>query len=474
MALATSPAYSSSDLRSPSIAQLRRGFIIGWSRVAILLLLDVASIALAWHIAVSYGTHLDSPWTINTKLLPLTLAIKVGILAARGLYKSGNSRRDYLGLIKAISLAEIFLLLIAFLIEPQLYVSRSTFLLSCFLNLLFISISRWSVDNGLKTVRKQGSIRYPAFLISDAEHQERYLKLIEHENRYNVTGVASASCLDRYEREKTFQSLRELGIVEVFVDWSAIHKRLHLCWYFQTAGITLRILPTHTEPFFPKSETWEIGEMQCLTVPVPVLVGGDYWIKRCFDFFASSIAILLLSPIYLLIAVLIILDSPGSVFFRQTRIGLHGREFKVWKFRTMVQNAAQLQTILENQNEMKDGVLFKMKDDPRITKVGKFLRSYSLDELPQLFNVVVGQMSIVGPRPLPVRDVEKFEERHFIRQEVLPGITGLWQVSGRSDISNFEDVVNLDKVYISNWSIWLDLKIILQTIRVVLQKSGAY
>jgi lipopolysaccharide/colanic/teichoic acid biosynthesis glycosyltransferase len=168
------------------------------------------------------------------------------------------------------------------------------------------------------------------------------------------------------------------------------------------------------------------------------------------------------------------MDSPGPIFFRQTRVGLHGNKFKVWKFRTMVQNAAQLQAVLEAQNEMKDGVLFKMKDDPRITRVGKFLRRYSLDELPQLFNVLVGEMSFVGPRPLPVRDVERFQERHFIRQEVLPGITGLWQVSGRSDITDFEKAVQLDLAYITNWSLWLDFKILLKTVQVVIGKSGAY
>jgi lipopolysaccharide/colanic/teichoic acid biosynthesis glycosyltransferase len=115
-----------------------------------------------------------------------------------------------------------------------------------------------------------------------------------------------------------------------------------------------------------------------------------------------------------------------------------------------------------------------MKDDPRITKVGKFLRRYSLDELPQLFNVLIGEMSLVGPRPLPLRDVERFKTNHFIRQEVLPGITGLWQVSGRSDISNFEDGVKLDLNYIENWSFWLDLRILFLTVGVVLQKTGAY
>ena len=140
----------------------------------------------------------------------------------------------------------------------------------------------------------------------------------------------------------------------------------------------------------------------------------------------------------------------------------------------MVNDAEKLQASLEAKNEIKDGVLFKMKNDPRVTKLGKFLRAYSLDELPQIFNVLFGEMSLVGPRPLPIRDVDKFHKKHFIRQEVLPGITGLWQVSGRSDIENFEEGVKLDMNYIENWSLWLDLKILFSTVRVVLHKSGAY
>lgn len=217
-----------------------------------------------------------------------------------------------------------------------------------------------------------------------------------------------------------------------------------------------------------------IGEVPCLSIPAPIITGSDFWVKRVFDLCCSIIFLLILSPFYLAIALLIKLDSPGSVFFRQERIGLHCKKFKVWKFRTMVVNAEKLQAGLEAKNEIKDGVLFKLKHDPRITRIGKFLRRYSLDELPQLFNVLLGEMSLVGPRPLPVRDVERFQTPHFIRQEVLPGITGLWQVSGRSNIDNFEDAVKLDITYIENWSLWLDLTILLKTVGVVLQKTGAY
>jgi exopolysaccharide biosynthesis polyprenyl glycosylphosphotransferase len=283
-----------------------------------------------------------------------------------------------------------------------------------------------------------------------------------------------ARALDRAKRDATFAKLRHMGVTEAFVSWDAIKNRLFLCWHFQTAGITLHVLPIGIEPLFKGSNFWMIGGCPVPTFPSAVITGLDFWVKRIFDFCSALLLLMTASPIYVAIALLIKLDSSGPIFYKQTRIGLHGKPFKVWKFRTMVTNADKLQKQLEALNETKDGVLFKIKDDPRVTRVGKVLRRYSLDELPQIFNVLFGEMSLVGPRPLPLRDVENFSQQHFIRQEVLPGITGLWQVSGRSDIDNFEDVVRLDLTYIENWSLWLDLKILLQTVRVVFQKTGAY
>jgi len=217
-----------------------------------------------------------------------------------------------------------------------------------------------------------------------------------------------------------------------------------------------------------------MGRIPSTTFFPPLITGSDFWIKRSFDFCCAVLMLMLASPLYLGLALLIKLDSPGPIFYRQVRVGLRGRHFKVWKFRTMFTNADKMQKELEAKNETKDGILFKMKDDPRVTRVGKFIRQYSLDELPQVFNVLFGEMSLVGPRPLPTRDVEKFSKHHHIRHEVLPGITGLWQVSGRSDIVDFEDVVGLDTTYIEHWSLWLDLRILLKTVEVVFKKTGAY
>lgn len=462
------------DLRSPKETFLKKGLAIKLLRAGTLLLLDVIFLTLAWNLAVFYGEKLDSPWTQNSTFLILTITVHIGIIATNGLYKEGSYRRHYISIIRALSTSELGLLFIAFIYEPNRYISRSTFLLSWLFSVIFICTARYIFDLITKRLRKQGSFCHPVFLITDASEQEENIKLITKDDCYRVQRIADPSCLDLTQREKTFKDFREQGIVEAFVSWSAIKNRLYVCWHFYTAGITLRILPSQAEVHHPKSVYGMVGNVPCMTLPTPIIIGVDFWLKRLFDLCFSIILLLILSPLLLLIALLIRLDSHGPIFFRQKRIGLHGKEFKIWKFRTMVANAEKLQGSLEAKNEVKDGVLFKMKDDPRITKVGKFLRAYSLDELPQLLNVTLGDMSLVGPRPLPLRDVEKFTSRHFIRQEVLPGITGLWQVSGRSNIDNFEDAVKLDINYIENWSIWLDFQILLQTVKVVTQKTGAY
>jgi exopolysaccharide biosynthesis polyprenyl glycosylphosphotransferase len=464
-----------SDLRSCPIAKLRKGLAVDSFRLVSLILLDSIALSLAWWLAIRYGRPIDSPWVEKiTSFRLVSLIFEIIIIAARGLYKSGAHRRNYVELIKTISLASILLMLVAFLYDPKQYVSRSIFLLSWFLSIGFVCTLRFVFDQVARLVRETGAIRYPVFLIADINERSSIIKLIEQENCYNLIGVADAVSLDKDNREATFFSLRRLGVEEVFVSWLAIKNRLHLCWHFQAVGITLRLLPTELQAVLSRAELSFIGGVPSPTIRAPLILGGDYWVKRHFDKGLAFLLLLLLSPIYFVIAVLIKLDSPGPVFFRQTRIGLHGQKFKVWKFRTMVANAAELQAVLEAKNEMKDGVLFKLKDDPRVTRTGKILRRFSLDELPQLFNVLTGEMSLVGPRPLPVRDVERFQEKHFIRQEVLPGITGLWQVSGRSDIDNFEEAFNLDLTYITNWSLQLDLEILFRTIQVVIQRSGAY
>lgn len=195
--------------------------------------------------------------------------------------------------------------------------------------------------------------------------------------------------------------------------------------------------------------------------------------KHLLDLTGALVLLLLSSPLLLLVSVLIKLTSPGPILFRQQRCGLNGQPFTMLKFRTMVTNAEQRKHELAVFNEM-DGPVFKMTNDPRITRIGKWLRKFSLDEFPQLFNVLRGDMSLVGPRPLPVDEVRRFDDlAHRRRLSVKPGLTCLWQIGGRNEVRNFDDWVRLDLEYIDNWSIWLDLKILFLTVPVVLMGRGA-
>ncbi len=203
------------------------------------------------------------------------------------------------------------------------------------------------------------------------------------------------------------------------------------------------------------------------------VVRTTYLAKRLFDMLASAVLLLLLSPVFLVCAVAIRRDSPGPIFFQQKRVGRWGKLFSMWKFRSMYIDAEARKKELETMNEMNGGVLFKMKDDPRITKVGKIIRKASIDELPQLWNVCKGDMSLVGPRPALPSEVNQYSLAERRRLEVIPGITCIWQVSGRSDIP-FDKQVGLDVEYIESQSLWLDIKLLLLTIPAVLLGRGAY
>ncbi|MFN8140682.1 MAG: sugar transferase [Fimbriimonadales bacterium] len=203
-----------------------------------------------------------------------------------------------------------------------------------------------------------------------------------------------------------------------------------------------------------------------------VTVAYAFW-KRILDISGSLLLLALLSPVLIAISLFVKFTSPGSVIYKQIRIGRYGKEFSFYKFRSMYRDADfRLAELLKDGNE-KDGPIFKMKNDPRITPVGKFLRKFSLDELPQLFNVLVGDMSLVGPRPPLPREVDQYDDRALGRLSVPPGITCLWQICGRSNTS-FSDWVLLDEIYVEQMSFWLDLKILLKTPTAVLRSDGAY
>ena len=238
------------------------------------------------------------------------------------------------------------------------------------------------------------------------------------------------------------------------------------------AGVRVRLTPKTTDLLIERGEYVPGQGMPLFELRPPVLAGADWALKRTFDLVVSVFVVVIGIPLWLLLAAAIKLESRGPILYRDRRVGVGEREFGMLKFRTMVQGASERQDELEESNEAA-GALFKIRRDPRVTRVGRLLRKLSLDELPQLLNVLRGEMSLVGPRPLPLRDYARLDEWHRKRYLVLPGITGLWQISGRSNLT-FDDLVRLDFYYIENWSIWLDISILFKTPFVILSGRGAY
>ena len=245
-----------------------------------------------------------------------------------------------------------------------------------------------------------------------------------------------------------------------------------LTWELEDRGTEVYVAPALLDVAGPRTTIRPIAGLPLLHVDHPELNGGRQALKALFDRASAVAALLLLSLVFMAIAIVIKLGDGGPVFFRQLRVGQNGQGFLVWKFRTMVVDAERSQAVLAIENEG-NGVLFKMRKDPRITSAGAWLRRYSLDELPQLFNVLLGHMSLVGPRPALPQETARYGRHMLRRLAVKPGMTGLWQVSGRSDLS-IDDSVRLDVRYVENWSLILDLQIIWKTARAIRTGSGAY
>jgi exopolysaccharide biosynthesis polyprenyl glycosylphosphotransferase len=237
------------------------------------------------------------------------------------------------------------------------------------------------------------------------------------------------------------------------------------------AGIDVRVVPDMYDGLAWNARVEYIGQFPTIPLHRKDFPIGAFLLKRTLDITGSSIALLLGLPVMAVIAIAIRMDSGGSIFYKAQRIGRKGRAFSCYKFRTMVENADNLKADLEHMNE-RDGVLFKIAKDPRITRVGRVLRKYSLDEMPQFYNVLRGDMSLVGPRPPMAAEVEKYDLAHLRRLDVLPGITGLWQVEARQDPS-FDSYISLDTAYIENWNLMMDLRILARTVGVVMSGTGS-
>lgn len=284
------------------------------------------------------------------------------------------------------------------------------------------------------------------------------------EEIYKVPVVANADTCLEYVRTNV--------VDEVFINGNTRESSEALANELLELGCTVHFSLVHESQLMPNKIVERCGRYMVLTSSMKIASTRQLFVKRTIDIIGSLIGLLFTGIAFIIFAPVIKIQSPGPVFYSQIRIGKNGRRFKFYKFRTMVVGADTMKKDLMEQNEM-DGLMFKMENDPRIFGIGKFMRKFSIDELPQFWNVLKGEMSLVGTRPPTEEEFEQYELHHKARLGIKPGLTGMWQVSGRSDIKNFEEIVALDTQYISNWSLGMDIRILFRTVLVVLTGKGS-
>jgi exopolysaccharide biosynthesis polyprenyl glycosylphosphotransferase len=481
------------DVRASSLYILSRRPLLSVVRRSIsvlaLVVLDVAGLALGIYLALVLRQLIrgdgDILWGLLWRegpgeWLKFAAPITVLVFAQAGLYRV-RERRPGAGRILS-SLIVVALIVLAFGIGTGYDFSTSGLIpTSVVVSAVAISLLRAAYESASLELMRMAGIRRRVVLVGEGEslaRLRRSLAVTRNGLTYEFVGAVAEDGApglrllgSRAELSRVLEEVRPDEVILAEADFDE-RTVLEVVEAAHRKAIKVRLAPDATELLVQRGEYVPGEGAPLFELRPPVLTGSDWAVKRTFDIAVSVLLLVLGLPLWLLITLAIRLSSRGPVLYLDRRVGVGEREFGMFKFRTMVAGAAEQQPELEEANEA-GGALFKIRDDPRVTAVGRILRRLSLDEIPQIVNVLRGEMSLVGPRPLPLRDHRMLEDWHRRRYAVLPGMTGLWQISGRSGLT-FDDLVRLDFTYLENWSIWLDITIIAKTIPAVITRRGAY
>ncbi len=469
------------DVRSGRPYLLRRDpfevLVRRFVSIAALVVIDLAGLTIGLYAAIALRALVRDPkpilwnllWDQESGWLPF-LALLLLLVFWRNRLYGPRELREGAGRIVA-SVVLVAAAALAFAIgESQHFTTFGLYVVATVTVSIMISLLRGSYEVVTGTVMRAAGVRRRVLLVGAAERVEQLRATLGAARSgidYDFAGhVTTAAAVHASLRDAELDELivADDGLVEaeLLEVVEAAHRR----------GVKVRIAPRTTELLLERGEYVPGHGVPLFELRPPVLAGSDWVVKRVFDVIVSVLVIVVGIPLWIVISAVVALTSRGGVFYADERIGLGERPFRMIKFRTMVADAAGRQASLEQANEA-SGALFKIRNDPRVTRVGRLLRRFSIDEVPNVFNVLRGEMSLVGPRPLPLRDYRQLEPWHRRRSNVLPGMTGLWQIAGRSDLT-FDDLVRLDFYYLENWSLWLDITILVKTLPAVAAKRGAY
>jgi exopolysaccharide biosynthesis polyprenyl glycosylphosphotransferase len=434
-------------------------------------------------------TVAEANYVAFTEYIPISLLLSLGLLLIyriEGIYNYVRGRtwlEEMYGLLTATFTGIVILVFIFFFFRPQFY-SRLIYLYAGILIVILLTLSRVATRLVLSSLRKRSIGVDRAIIVGGGELGRAIMRnvLAQPDLGYRIEGfvdddpnkgtIGTFPLLGGTDQLSRLLRQRPVDEVIITLPWHARDKIVRIMEDAESAGARVKIVPDLFQLSLSKIAVDAVGGIPLIGVKESAISGGALSIKRVMDVLLSIFLFILLLIPMAIIAVVIKFSSPGPVIFKQARVGRGGNLFTAYKFRTMRVGAEHEKKELEHLNEA-SGPLFKIKNDPRMTRSGKWLRRTSLDELPQLFNVMRGDMSLVGPRPPLPNEVAAYEEWHKRRLDVAPGVTGLWQVSGRSELT-FDEMVMLDLYYIENWSPWLDLWILVKTIPALFTARGAY